>query len=234
MKNLSRIGFFTLSLLLTASLGAGGQNFYGDDPAGRRRVFHVARQFKTATANFAQVLGRRVRGFSQLGRHADNLFRSAQHFAQNGSGRGGNGRGGRGNIGFQSVEREYYATRNAIHSGIRFPANQGSERSYYALINSWAQVVHSFDQLQEAYSINPGRPLRPNPGNDRFSKSYRVRCASEDYRRAECRLPGQIIRVDLLDQHSRARCTQGRTFGARGNRLWVAEGCVGDFQVTVR
>ena len=100
------------------------------------------------------------------------------------------------------MEREYYATRNAIHSGIRFPANQRSERSYYALINSWVQVVHSFDQLQDATSINPGRPPWPNPGKDRFLNGYRVRCASEDYRRAECRLPGQIVRVDLLDQHS--------------------------------
>ena len=233
MKNWSRIGYFALSLLLTTSLGAGGQNFR-DGSANRGRVRNLARQLETATANFAQVVRRRIRGFSHVGRRANDLHRSAQHFARSGSDRGGNGRGGRGNIGFQSVEREYYATRNAIHSGIRFPANQRSERSYYALINSWVQVVHSFDQLQDATSINPGRRPRPNPGNDRFLHGYQVRCASEDYRRAECRLPGPIVLVDLLDQHSRARCSQGRSFGFRGNRLWVAEGCVGDFQVIVR
>ena len=53
---------FCLSLLLTTSLGAGGQNFR-DGSASRGRVRNLARQLETATANFAQVLRRRVRGF---------------------------------------------------------------------------------------------------------------------------------------------------------------------------
>ncbi len=231
MRDWSRIGYRALSLLLIARLGAGGQNSYRDDRASRGQVRNLARQFEKATANFAQVLRRRVRGFSQVGRQANELHRSAQYFAQNGF-RGG-GRGQR-HSRLQSVERAYYTTRNSIHSGIRFPANQRSERSYYALINSWAQVIHYFDQLQTAYQISPSRPPRPIPGNDRFLNSRVVRCESRNYRRAECRMPNQIVRVDLLDQHSRARCTEGRTFGFRGNRLWVNEGCVGDFRVTMR
>jgi hypothetical protein len=62
----------------------------------------------------------------------------------------------------------------------------------------------------------------------------RVRCRSRDYRYATCRVSGRITHARVVDRHSDRPCTPNRSFGWRGNTLWVDDGCDADFEVEVR
>jgi len=62
----------------------------------------------------------------------------------------------------------------------------------------------------------------------------RVRCRSRDYRYETCRVSGRITHARVVDRHSDRPCTPNRTFGWRGNTLWVDNGCDADFEVEVR
>lgn len=55
-----------------------------------------------------------------------------------------------------------------------------------------------------------------------------VRCESVDGRYRECRL-GVRGRAQLVRQLSEARCVQGRTWGQRGDTVWVNGGCRAEF-----
>jgi len=63
----------------------------------------------------------------------------------------------------------------------------------------------------------------------RPSQINRVRCESRNYERSFCEVRAQISRAWLVEQESEAACIQGRTWGSRGNGIWVNEGCTGVF-----
>jgi hypothetical protein len=64
-------------------------------------------------------------------------------------------------------------------------------------------------------------------GDDRMQ----FNCASVDMKYRECQLPvnGRAILVKRL---SDARCVEGQSWGQRGDRVWVANGCRARFEVT--
>src|SRR5690606_16242384 len=53
-----------------------------------------------------------------------------------------------------------------------------------------------------------------------------VRCESRDNRQQTCAFRG---RAALIRQLSKTACVEGRTWGQRGNTLWVDDGCRGEF-----
>ncbi|MBX3726881.1 MAG: DUF3011 domain-containing protein [Xanthomonadales bacterium] len=57
--------------------------------------------------------------------------------------------------------------------------------------------------------------------------SETVECRSRDYQRNECQTPFREVR--LVRQLSRAPCDEGRTWGSRRGRIWVSDGCAGEF-----
>ena len=61
------------------------------------------------------------------------------------------------------------------------------------------------------------------------SQANRVRCESRNYERNFCEVQAQISRAWLLEQESEAACVEGQTWGARGNGIWVNQGCSGVF-----
>jgi len=60
---------------------------------------------------------------------------------------------------------------------------------------------------------------------------YEFACASKDERYRECQLPVDG-RVRLVKRKSDAPCTEGRSWGQRGDRVWVDRGCRAVFEVT--
>ncbi|MGB7737959.1 MAG: DUF3011 domain-containing protein [Steroidobacteraceae bacterium] len=64
-------------------------------------------------------------------------------------------------------------------------------------------------------------------GDDRMQ----FNCASVDMKYRECQLPvnGRAVLVQRL---SDARCVEGQSWGQRGDRVWVANGCRARFEVT--
>lgn len=59
---------------------------------------------------------------------------------------------------------------------------------------------------------------------------YEFTCASPDHRYRECQLPVDG-RARLVKQKSDAPCIEGRSWGQRGDRVWVDNGCRGKFEV---
>jgi hypothetical protein len=59
---------------------------------------------------------------------------------------------------------------------------------------------------------------------------YEFTCASSDHRYRECQLPVDG-RARLVKQKSDAPCVEGRSWGQRGDRVWVNSGCRGQFEV---
>lgn len=57
-----------------------------------------------------------------------------------------------------------------------------------------------------------------------------IRCESHDQRQAYCALPFNG-RVRLVNQVSRAACTEGYSWGADRRGVWVSQGCRADFEV---
>lgn len=67
-----------------------------------------------------------------------------------------------------------------------------------------------------------------------LASAERVRCRSRDYKYEQCRVSGRITHARVVDRHSDRPCIANRTFGWRGNQLWVNDGCDADFEVEVR
>ncbi|ARU05792.1 hypothetical protein CCO03_14855 [Comamonas serinivorans] len=55
-----------------------------------------------------------------------------------------------------------------------------------------------------------------------------VRCESEDGRYRECPTPGGM-RMVISRQLSESSCIEGRSWGNRGNSIWVRDGCRAEF-----
>lgn len=59
---------------------------------------------------------------------------------------------------------------------------------------------------------------------------YEFTCASPDHRYRECQLPVDG-RARLVKRKSDAPCVEGRSWGQRGDRVWVDNGCRAKFEV---
>jgi len=59
---------------------------------------------------------------------------------------------------------------------------------------------------------------------------YEFTCASPDHRYRECQLPVDG-RARLVKRKSDAPCVEGRSWGQRGDRVWVDNGCRARFEV---
>jgi hypothetical protein len=69
-------------------------------------------------------------------------------------------------------------------------------------------------------------------GNDLgYRDGQVVRCESSDGRGRECPIDS-YGRVQLVRQLSGAPCIEGRTWGSGNGRIWVTEGCRGEFAAT--
>jgi hypothetical protein len=67
-----------------------------------------------------------------------------------------------------------------------------------------------------------------------IASAERVRCRSRDYNYESCRVSGRITNARVVDRHSDRPCIRNRSFGWRGDTLWVDDGCDADFEVEVR
>ncbi len=75
---------------------------------------------------------------------------------------------------------------------------------------------------------HPVGPGRPGMGWDQGGQEQLVRCESDNGNYRECRMPGRA-RIELVRQLSDSACVQGRTWGTRGDRVWVDRGCRAEF-----
>lgn len=83
----------------------------------------------------------------------------------------------------------------------------------------------------DPYPPSPPTPYPPFPPHG--GGQYReVRCESNDFNYRECNAgTGRIHSVQVLRQRSDSYCVEGRSYGVRGNRIWVDQGCRGVFGV---
>ena len=71
-------------------------------------------------------------------------------------------------------------------------------------------------------------------GNPGYGNSYGeiIRCESNDGRTRRCNVAGNgRMRAQLVRQHSRAACIEGRTWGSDRSGIWVSDGCRADFRI---
>ena len=77
-----------------------------------------------------------------------------------------------------------------------------------------------------------GGEWTPGPGWDR---DIDVRCSSGNYQYNMCQIDtGRGSRVRLVQQISKTRCVEGRTWGWNRAGIWVDKGCGAQFLVTRR
>lgn len=86
-------------------------------------------------------------------------------------------------------------------------------------------VDRGCDGVFEAQASRPA-PL-PGPAPDR---GYVVSCESRNYQYEFCTVPDTIVHAQIVAQRSQSACIEGRTWGWRGNGIWVSGGCEGEFQ----
>jgi len=60
---------------------------------------------------------------------------------------------------------------------------------------------------------------------------YTMRCESRNYAHNFCPSAGPVISASVVRQISSSPCVLGRTWGWRGNGIWVADGCEAEFVV---
>ena len=65
------------------------------------------------------------------------------------------------------------------------------------------------------------------------SGSNIIRCSSDDRGYHTCNM-GRHGDVRMARQLSQSPCTEGQTWGVRGNQIWVNRGCRAEFEVTYR
>jgi hypothetical protein len=84
----------------------------------------------------------------------------------------------------------------------------------------FASIAFAAPQYAAPYGNDPG-----------YRDGQVVRCESNDGRSHECSIDSDG-RVQLVRQLSGAPCIEGRTWGAGHGRIWVTEGCRGEFAAT--
>lgn len=58
-----------------------------------------------------------------------------------------------------------------------------------------------------------------------------VHCESRDYQHHFCPSGARIVSASVARQISRTPCVLGRSWGWRGNGIWVSEGCEAEFRI---
>ncbi|HEX4883375.1 MAG TPA: DUF3011 domain-containing protein [Casimicrobiaceae bacterium] len=58
-----------------------------------------------------------------------------------------------------------------------------------------------------------------------------INCESRDYQYRFCQTDARVVSASVERQISRTQCVLGRTWGWRGNGIWVNEGCEADFRI---
>lgn len=78
----------------------------------------------------------------------------------------------------------------------------------------------------------PGHPGRPGYPPGRGARTQYIRCESQSYRYAECYVgSNRIYAVRVAKQMSSSACSEGRSYGYFGDRIWVDDGCRATFEV---
>lgn len=70
-------------------------------------------------------------------------------------------------------------------------------------------------------------------GDSSYVTGTRIRCESQGGAYNECAIGGRYG-ARLIRQLSDARCEEGRSWGVRGDRVWVDRGCRAEFEITRR
>jgi hypothetical protein len=95
-----------------------------------------------------------------------------------------------------------------------------------------AQTAVPLATLVDTAAVAQPGDWRPGPGWDR---DIDVRCASEGYTYNMCQVDtGRGSRVRLVQQISKTRCVEGRTWGWNRAGVWVDGGCEAIFTVERR
>jgi len=95
-----------------------------------------------------------------------------------------------------------------------------------------------FEVLAGAGGGYPPQNYPPPGGNERYNRgggpSQTITCSSDDMNLHYCSVGGNPRSIRLVRQRSGSPCEQGRTYGLRGNQIWVNRGCRADFEVFFR
>jgi hypothetical protein len=96
---------------------------------------------------------------------------------------------------------------------------------------AFAQQSHQLAAPLNAAALSQGDW---RPGND-WNRDIDVRCASGGYTYRMCQVDtGRGSQVQLVQQVSKTRCQEGRTWGWNRAGIWVDQGCEGVFRVSRR
>jgi len=88
------------------------------------------------------------------------------------------------------------------------------------------------DNRDRDYDRDRERDQRPEgPVRAAYSKSFIVRCASDEEQPVRCHLTGGVWNVQLERQVSGSPCVAGQTWGFDNDEIWVDRGCRADFRV---
>jgi hypothetical protein len=86
-------------------------------------------------------------------------------------------------------------------------------------------------RLSLPLAVFAGLAMLPAPQDALAQQQAVVRCESRDYQHEFCAFNGRVLSASIVRQISRSPCVLGRTWGWRGNGIWVTEGCEGEFAV---
>ncbi len=189
----------------------------------RGDIVRLAEDLDRASTRFSDRLRYLTRD-GRLNRHAEELYRAAAHFVE--AARGSSP----GHLAddFREVSRHYWAVRQALHDSPGLGHSRRADREYYEFMKSWLDVVYSHDELSHRIAQGPGG----GPYDPGYDAEETIRCKSKEFRYNECRASAPIRQIRIEKQKSSSACVQGRTFGIRGDRIWVDQGCDAEFRVS--
>ncbi len=202
-------------------LGSGFSHF---SRYGRADLFRLSEDLAWASARFRDSAWLRHRNGYRLSQEARDLSRSAEHFARAVRSRGPD----HVRLDFQEVARNYVAARRAFHSSPDLGRPDFEPGGYHEFVRNWAEVAYSYEELNTRLHGLEGGPV-----DDPYGRQEIIRCKSEEYRYNECRASGRIADLRIQRRKSDAACVEGRTFGSKGDRIWVDRGCDAEFRVTL-
>ena len=66
------------------------------------------------------------------------------------------------------------------------------------------------------------------------TKKEKVKCRSKDFKLKTCRVDGPIETLRVSKQKSNSPCIEGKSYGFKGDTIWVDKGCYAEFKVRYR
>ena len=58
----------------------------------------------------------------------------------------------------------------------------------------------------------------------------KIKCESQNNKKKTCRCSGKVDHIHLLKQLSEAKCKDKKTYGYSKDKIWVKNGCRGNFE----